>query len=251
VRIVQNGRGSRFFRCTKSGIEEGYLKYPPQPIFKCGGYQLINAQMKGNKPEIKNLLIDLGGVLYAIDYSLIESGMQRIQSLSRTTSVKYSKSFQDELFSQFERGEISAEVFYAEMKVKFELEASQEEFEQVWNSMLFGLIPGRLELIQSLKTRYRLFLLSNTNIVHYNYLIPECQEIFGLFDQCYFSFEMGKRKPSVEIFQQVLEEQGLLPEETLFIEDSPQHIITANGLGIHTLFASDSNWPEQLTFHLS
>ena len=215
------------------------------------GYQTSKTQMKENKSEIKNLLIDLGGVLYAIDYSRIESGMRDIQNPTKSLSVQYSKSFQDELFSQFERGEISPEVFYQGMKDKFGLEASQGKFEEVWNSMLFGLIPGRLELIQSLKPNYRLFLLSNTNVVHYNHLIAECQEIFEQFNHCYFSFQMGLRKPSGEIFNRVLQEQQLEPSETLFIEDSPQHIETANRLGIQTLFVQDQNWPDQLTFHLT
>lgn len=207
--------------------------------------------MKENKPEIKNLLIDLGGVLYAIDYARIESGMKHIQNQAKSPAVSYSKSFQDELFSQFERGEISAEEFYQGMKLKFELEASQEVFESVWNSMLFGLIPGRTELIRSLKSRYKLFLLSNTNLVHYNFLLPECREIFSLFDECYFSFQMGLRKPTAEIFQKVIQENQLVPEETLFIEDSPQHIVTANQLGLNTLFAEDNNWPDQLNSILS
>lgn len=247
--MVQNDRGSRFLRCTKAGIEEGFVKYPPQPVYSCLGYEID--QMKENKAEIKNLLIDLGGVLYAIDYARIESGMKRIQNQAKAPAVTYSKSFQDELFSQFERGEISPEEFYQGMKGKFELDASQEDFESVWNSMLFGLIPGRMELIRGLKQRYKLYLLSNTNIVHYNFLLPECQDIFNLFDKCYFSFQMGLRKPSAEIFLEVIQENQLVPEETLFIEDSPQHIVTARQLGLNTLFAEDTHWPDQLNSILS
>lgn len=247
--MVQNDRGSQFLRCTKAGKEEGFVKYPPQPVQLCLGYQ--NDQMEENKVAIKNLIIDLGGVLYAIDYARIESGMKRIQNQAKAPAVTYSKSFQDELFSQFERGEISPEEFYEGMKLKFELEASQQEFESVWNSMLFGLIPGRIDLIRSLKQRYKLYLLSNTNRVHYNFLLPECAEIFSLFDKCYFSFQMGLRKPTAEIFLEVINENQLVPKETLFIEDSPQHIVTAQHLGLHTLFVEDTQWPDQLNTILS
>jgi putative hydrolase of the HAD superfamily len=246
VRIVSNDRGSKFYRCGKGGKERGFMKYPPQPVLACPGYSLENCTMSSNHSAIKNLIIDLGGVLYAIDYAIIEHGMKSLQDPKDTNVIRYSKSYQDELFTLFEIGSITPQAFYEGMKEKFHLQASQEAFEAVWNSMLLGLINGRLELIKDLANHYRLFLLSNTNLVHYTYLLPECEAMFHAFEKCYLSFEMGLRKPSAEIFQTVLKENQLLPEETLFIEDSPQHITTAQSLGIHTLYVTDDAWPDQL-----
>lgn len=207
--------------------------------------------MNQNNTRIQNLIIDLGGVLYAIDYAKIESGMASLQNPDAPNPVRYSRSFQDELFSSYERGEISPEVFWLSMKEKFNLKGTQADFESVWNSMLIGLIPGRKELIQGLAGKYRLFLLSNTNQVHHGFLIPECRETFGYFEKCYFSFEMGMRKPTPEIFHSVLDEQQLNPEETLFIEDSFQHIETARSLNIHTLYVQHDQWPDELAQFLS
>lgn len=207
--------------------------------------------MNENNTRIQNLIIDLGGVLYAIDYAKIETGMARLQNPEASNPVRYSRSFQDELFSRYERGEITPETFWQAMQEKFDLQGTRADFEDVWNSMLIGLIPGRKELIQQLAGKYRLFLLSNTNEVHHDFLIPECRETFGYFEKCYFSFRMGMRKPTPEIFQTVLQEQQLNPEETLFIEDSFQHIETARSLQIHTLYVQHDQWPDELTQYLS
>ena len=178
---------------------------------------------------IKNIIFDLGGVLYAIDYDKIESGMATLQQ-DASDPVHYSRSYQDPLFTQIEVGQISPAEFFKGMKNRFQLSDDEDAFFKVWNSMLHGLIPGRLELVRNLAKRYRVFLLSNTNIIHYNYLITECAPMFACMEKCYFSHEVGMRKP----------------QETLFIEDSKQHIDAAYALGIKTLFVESDAWPNQL-----
>jgi putative hydrolase of the HAD superfamily len=56
------------------------------------------------------------------------------------------------------------------------------------------------------------------------------------FDKVYFSHRVGLRKPMPEIFELILNSNGLKPEHTLFIDDSPQHIAAAQKLGIQTIF---------------
>lgn len=194
---------------------------------------------------IKNIIFDLGGVLYAIDYDKIESGMATLQQ-DASDPVHYSRSYQDPLFTQIEVGQISPAEFFKGMKNRFQLSDNEDAFFKVWNSMLHGLIPGRLELVRNLAKRYRVFLLSNTNIIHYNYLITECAPMFACMEKCYFSHEVGMRKPQNEIFQKVLNDNSIIPEETLFIEDSKQHIDAAYALGIKTLFVESDAWPNQL-----
>jgi glucose-1-phosphatase len=194
---------------------------------------------------IKNIIFDLGGVLYAIDYDKIESGMATLQH-NASDPVHYSRSYQDPLFTQIEVGKISPDEFFEGMRIRFQLSDDKDAFFRVWNSMLHGLIPGRLELVKSMSAKYRVFLLSNTNIIHYTYLISECAPMFACMEKCYFSHEVGLRKPNPEIFNTVLEDNALIPEETLFIEDSIQHINAANSLGIKTLFVQSDAWPDQL-----
>lgn len=194
---------------------------------------------------IKNIIFDLGGVLYAIDYDKIESGMATLQH-NASDPVHYSRSYQDPLFTQIEVGNISPDEFFEGMRIRFQLSDDKEAFFKVWNSMLYGLIPGRVELVKEIALHYRVFLLSNTNIIHYTHLISECAPMFACMEKCYFSHEVGLRKPEPEIFHKVLNDNLLIPEETLFIEDSKQHIDTASRLGIKTLFVESDAWPDQL-----
>lgn len=207
--------------------------------------------MHSEHTTIKNLIIDLGGVLYAIDYAKIETGMAALQENPEAENIRYSRSYQDELFTLIETGKITPEAFFQGMKTRFGLKDDPEAFYTVWNSMLMGLIPGRAELIKQLKEKYRIFLLSNTNEIHHRFLLPECESMFQDFEKCYFSQNLGMRKPEPEIFQYVLKEQNLLPEETLFIEDSEQHILSAQALGIHTLFVKNDSWPSELSRYLN
>jgi len=97
----------------------------------------------------------------------------------------------------------------------------------------------RLELIKALKSKYRIYLLSNTNSIHIDAFkkqlgIVKWQEFSDLFDKMYLSHEVGMRKPNAEIFEHILAEQKLKAEEVFFIDDSPQHIEGAKKIGIQS-----------------
>jgi putative hydrolase of the HAD superfamily len=106
--------------------------------------------------------------------------------------------------------------------------------------MLLGIEAGNNELLLNLKNKYRTFLLSNINAIHYDHIMAYLKTEFGfdgndhLFEKTYYSHLTGKRKPEPEIFEQVLKENDLDPAETLFIDDSPQHLAAAQKLGIQT-----------------
>jgi len=205
----------------------------------------LNPLLNPKSSLIKNIIFDLGGVLYAIDYKAIEIGMAGLQTDKTPDGVRYSRGYQDEWFTRIEKGDISPDSFFEGLKSRFQLKDDKSAFFKIWNSMLLGLMPGRLELIQSLSQKYRLFLLSNTNAIHYDFLEPECKPLFQLFEHCYFSHEVRMRKPEPEIFMKVLQDNNLMASETLFVEDSAQHVQAADALGIHTLFVQDEHWPEQ------
>ena len=111
-------------------------------------------------------------------------------------------------------------------------ELTDAQIDHAWNSLLVGVPKGNHELLLSLKSKYRTFLLSNINPIHYNHIMNYLKNDFGfegndhLFEKVYYSHLIGKRKPNAEIFEQVLTENNLDPAETLFIDDSPQHIAT-------------------------
>lgn len=184
---------------------------------------------------VRNIIFDLGGVLYNVEYSLVEQEFSALQKPSKQ-AITYTRQTQPEVFSQYEIGAITTEEFCAGLRKDLGLEGSDEEIAQAWNAMLLGVYPGRNALIWRLKQRYGLALLSNTNALHIEHIKPECQELLSLFDRLFYSFEVGLRKPDIAIFRKVLETMNYLPEETLFIDDSHQHIEAARQCGLRTLW---------------
>ncbi len=200
---------------------------------------------------ITTIVFDLGGVLYNVEYSMVE---QEFSALSKngasngsTTkngakkAVTYTRQTQPKIFTEYEIGAISTEQFYDGLRRDLSLEADDATLASAWNAMLLGVYPGRNALVWRLKQKYRLAMLSNTNDVHIQHVKPECQELFSLFDKLFFSYELGMRKPEAAIFQKVLQEMDCKPHEVLFVDDSHQHIEAARALGIQTLWLQHPN----------
>ena len=113
-------------------------------------------------------------------------------------------------------------------------------------AMLIDTPSENIELLKHLKNNYRIFLLSNTNAIHVQRYGKNLKDKFGLegglsnlFEEVYYSHEVGLKKPDHKIFCYILEENKLKPEETLFIDDSMQNIITANSLGLETIHLTE------------
>ena len=190
--------------------------------------------------HIKNIIFDYGAVILNIDYQLAEKAFAKL-GLTDFDRL-YSHATQKELFDEFEKGLITPADFRNGVRKFIKRDVSDLQIDAAWNAMLLDLPEERIQLLDELKTKYRLFLLSNTNEIHYNsftsYMRDKFKrEIFSdVFEKAYVSFKVKMRKPDPEIFLHVLQEQNLRKEETLFIDDSLQHIETANKLGINTIF---------------
>jgi HAD superfamily hydrolase (TIGR01549 family) len=119
-------------------------------------------------------------------------------------------------------------------------DVSDDQIVDAWNSILLDLPEQRLFTLEKAAENHRIFLLSNTNDLHIEsfnrYLLDEFQlpSLEPFFEQLYLSYEVGLRKPDPRIFEYVLQDAGLDPQNTLFIDDSIQHIQSANELGILT-----------------
>jgi len=189
--------------------------------------------------NIKNIIFDYGNVIFTLDFLKSRQAWQDLGIDNAGTF--YGHKVQDEIFTSFERGDVTADEFRARIReILNKPELTDEQIDYAWNSLLIGVPGGNHELLLSLKSKYRTFLLSNINVIHYDYIMNYLKNDFGfegndhLFEKTYYSHLIGKRKPEAEIFEQVLKENDLDPAETLFIDDSPQHIATAQKLGIRT-----------------
>ena len=190
--------------------------------------------------HIKNIIFDFGGVILNIDYQLSEKAFEELGFLDFKNF--YSQAAQKELFDSLEKGLITPEDFRNEVRKLIHRGISDSQIDNAWNAMLLDLPEERIKLLETLKTKYRIFLLSNTNEIHFDSFTSYIKNKFKrddfseVFEKAYVSHKVKMRKPDAEIFEHVLAESKLKKEETLFIDDSIQHIESANKIGINTIF---------------
>jgi|TARA_B110000495_G_C22999888_1_gene589906 HAD superfamily hydrolase (TIGR01549 family) len=184
---------------------------------------------------VKNIIFDLGGVILNIDYGQTANAFKKI-GVTNFDEI-YSQAKQGQVFDKLETGKLSIEEFSNYMK-EFVPSLKSIDIDKAWNAMLLDLPVQRIDLLKELKKGYRLFLLSNTNEIHIKAFRKMIKSSYGeyilddIFEQQYYSSEIGMRKPNVDCFQYVLDQNGLEPSETLFIDDSMQHVEGARKLKI-------------------
>ena len=189
--------------------------------------------------NIKNIIFDYGNVIFNIDFTRVQHAWKQ---LGITNSHEfYGHRQQDPIFNLLERGEITEGEFRDRIRqISNKPDLTDQQIDDAWNQIFLNIPQGNHELLKELKGKYRTFLLSNINAIHYDYVHSYLQTEFGmannddLFEKTYYSHLVGKRKPDAEIFEQVIKENNLNPAETLFIDDSPQHLETAQKLGLQT-----------------
>ena len=192
--------------------------------------------------KIKNIIFDLGGVILDIDENIVYQELEKLGI--NISELAHSKEFM-ELMSKFDTGIYTAPTFRKKTKVLIgEEKMTDQKFDAIWNAMLLDIPRERIEAIEQIKKHYRIFLMSNTNEIHYDLYVRDLQLRFGysefdaLFNKSYFSFDIHLEKPDPRFFELILDHEHLLPEETLFIDDSANNIKVAQDLGIHTYHIS-------------
>ena len=187
--------------------------------------------------KIKHIIFDLGGVILDIDEKM---AVHELQKRNVDLSLVESEAFQS-IDSRFERGILTAASFRRRVKDLFGLpKLSDADFDYIWNAILLDIPRERIQALEEIEEHYQIFLMSNTNEIHYDLYVRDLQLRFGykqfddLFDKSYFSFDVHLLKPDPLFFELILEHQGLKPEETLFIDDTPANIEVARQMGIHT-----------------
>jgi len=185
---------------------------------------------------VKNIILDLGGVIINLDIPATVNEFNRISAIP--FEDLYTQFQQVELFNLFDKGLISDFDFFTRVKELIRHQGEDEELLRAWNAMLLDVPAGRLELLVKLKQKYNTFLLSNTNETHIEsferdlYLRHGVKNFNDYFDEVYYSCRTGLRKPDKEIFEMVLSKNKLDPAETIFIDDSVQHVQGAGQCGI-------------------
>ena len=189
--------------------------------------------------HIKNIIFDLGGVIIHLNEPLAHKALAELAGLSLDEVQERIKDNLS-LFHDFERGRISNEDFLEGLRKLIGKRVLDSQLIEAWNAMLLELPESNIKALKELGKEYKLFMFSNTNDIHVEEVHKRVNRASGLpdfsplFRKVYYSQQVGERKPDAAALQRVLDEQGLDPAETLFIDDNAANIKGAEGLGIQT-----------------
>lgn len=189
------------------------------------------------KANINAIIFDFGGIFINLNYSAtIEAfknlGIEAFDSL-------YTQAQQSHLFDDYETGKISSQRFINGLLNYLPSGTTPNQVVAAWNAMILDVDPSKVELLHELRANYPVYLLSNTNEIHIDLAFRRWKKSIGTsihesFDKIYLSHEVGLRKPHKEIFERVCEENHLIPSQTLFIDDTLQHIQGAASIALQT-----------------
>lgn len=189
---------------------------------------------------IKNIIFDLGGVIFDLDYQRMSQAFNDLGALEFDKVFTLSK--QDHILDRYDTGKISSAEFRSALMQKLNITLSDLEFDHAWNAMLVGIPQTRLEFLKNLKEKYKLILFSNTNAIHLKEVLNICKSQNGFnsfgnyFHREYYSHLLGRRKPDPEAFKTILLENNLKANETLFVDDLLQNVLSAREVGLYALY---------------
>jgi HAD superfamily hydrolase (TIGR01509 family) len=188
--------------------------------------------------KIQHVIFDLGGVIVNIDPQLTARAFADLSETDPVDIMELHKTAN--FFTAYETGKISDEQFRDEIRRFLKKDIPDDTIDQAWGALLLDIPREKVQMLARAKERYNTYLLSNTNHIHRLKFCRTFREMTGrkiedYFKKVYYSYEMGKRKPDKEIFMQVMDENLLIPSETLLIDDSLPNIVTARSLGLLTL----------------
>ena len=187
--------------------------------------------MKKQKSPIKAVLFDLGNVL--LNYDAYKAANCFAKACQVPRIKVWIHFFTSPTEKAYTRGHISSREFYSHAKQVLKFPVNYPTFKRYWND-IFTENAGMDALLTKLKRHYPLYLISNTNALHFNH-IKEKFRILRHFKKTFPSHEVGHRKPEPEIYEKVLAKIRLKPEETVFIDDVPKFVKGARAVGMHAI----------------
>jgi putative hydrolase of the HAD superfamily len=190
--------------------------------------------------EIQAIIFDFGGVLLDIDYQKTYDAMSKLLGMDFVPAKLPKETLQ--ALNDFETGHINVETFIWNIQrlAKKEMPIGQDII-KAWNAMLIGWDVSKFEFLTQLRQKYKLFLLSNTNELHIDWVRKDLKKNHHIidfedrfFDKVYYSHIIQKRKPNKDIFEFVLDDADLDPKHTIFIDDLAENIETGRCVGLQT-----------------
>lgn len=187
---------------------------------------------------IKNLIIDLGGVL--VDFEN-KRCIEEFEKIGLSNADKVLPTFKQKDFCQnYEKGLITSDEFRDEIRKQIVNEdVSDLLIDSAWISILDDIPRYKLDLLLKLREHYMVYLLSNTNPIHWQWVCEFSFPYRGFrvedyFEQIFLSYDMHMLKPDKQIYKTVIEATGINPEESFLIDDSTENCEMAKSLGFST-----------------
>ncbi len=190
--------------------------------------------VRSQKDRIEVIFFDLGNVILPFDHYQIAEKLASYVGNENFRDPKkiFSYIFDSEkgVINAFDAGKQTPQQFFQSLRESLRLSIPFEAFVPIWNE-IFVEDPEVSEIIRSLKGKYRLGLLSNTDPLHFNYIVSTFP-IISVLEKWILSFEVGWKKPDPRIFQKAIEWASVEPNKILFIDDTEGHVEAARSLGI-------------------
>lgn len=199
-------------------------------------------------PSIKNIIFDLGGVLLDLDFMAPVNAFRQLGATGSFTEFR--ETLKDPVFRNLETGLISPEEFRNQIRFKMgKPSVTNQQIDQAWCSILGSVPVEKVSFLKQLQGKFRLFLYSNTNHIHIEYfrnrfLSEHSFHFEDLFDQLFYSHDIHDRKPQLSGYEKVISLSGVIPQETLFVDDFAENIEAARHTGLityHYLPGTDLN----------
>lgn len=194
--------------------------------------------------KIGLIISDFGGVICTFDYRIFCNRLAR--KTGRTADQVFTAAFGDHLQRDFETGRLSGRDYYRVVMTRLDLELPYEEFFPMYGD-IFTEIPATCALLRRLHSRYSLYLLSDTNEIHFGY-VRERVDVLRVFDQFIVSYQVGALKPDPRIYQEALRRSGLPAAACVFVDDRPACVEGAARVGMRAVHFRS---PEQLEADLA
>ena len=206
------------------------------------------------QPPIEVILYDLGNVILPFNHFQIAEKLSRFSQRKEFQGppkmFSYLFDFDKGAVNGYEAGKVSSLEFFQSLQEFLQLSLSFEDFIPIWNE-IFIEDQEVSQIILSQKGRWKLGLLSNTNRLHFDYVLAKFS-VIRVFDRWILSHEVGFKKPAVEIFQKAVQWASVEPRKILFIDDMKKHVEVAASLGIQGIhFVSAAQLREELSLKLA
>jgi len=194
-------------------------------------------------PEVRLIISDFGGVICSFDYRIFCERLAR--RIHRTADQVLATAFGNHLQADFETGKLSGREYHRTVMTRLDGDVPYEEFYPMYGD-IFTEIPVVGDLLRRLRGQYRLYLLSDTNEIHFGY-VRKTVATLSVFDEFIVSYRVGAMKPDPRIYQEALRRSGLPAAACLFVDDRPANVEGAARLGMHAVqFESPAQFANDL-----